>query len=132
MTIRTSIDDAIDSSFKRSIHASDAERARFLLETLGPRITAVGMGLRDARPVKSWAADEARPRGKDGEERLRILYRIADAVTAVEGPRVAASFVRGANPELDDRSVLSVLSTTAPDDALESRLMGVVRDFLAS
>ena len=132
MTIRTSVDDAIESSFKRSIHASDAERATFLLETLGPRITAVGMGLHDGRPVKSWAADEARPKGGDSEERLRILFRIADVVTAVEGPRIAASFVRGANPELDDRSVLSVLSTSTPNDALERRLMGVVRDFLAS
>src|SRR5271169_6649655 len=92
--------DALERSYKRSVVDSDQQKARFLLETLGPRIVAVGVGLSDARPVRNWAQGRNKPRGET-ENRLRILYRVAFAVSSVFGPDTAAAFVRGANPELD-------------------------------
>jgi hypothetical protein len=121
--------DTVEANYKEAAIASDQDKARFLLETLGPRIAAVGVGLADARQLRPWAQGASRPRG-DAGERLRVLYRIARAVSAVYGPDTAAAFVRGANPGLDDESVLSALRDEAPSAALERRLMGVVRDFL--
>lgn len=124
------VEDVMEISYKDSVTTTDGAKARYLLETLGPRITAVGVGLRDARQAKAWAEFESVPRG-DNEDRLRILFRVADAISKVYGARTAAAFVRGANPGLDDESVLSILSSQKPTAQLEKRLMGVVRDFLA-
>lgn len=99
-----------------------------VLEILGPRIAAAAIGLTDAQQLVSWARVESQPEGEDAE-RLRILMRIAVAVEGVFGANAAAGFVRGANPGLDDDSIVQVLATSSPGD-VERRLVGVTRDFL--
>lgn len=128
---RLSPGDAVEQSLKQSLLTPPSDQARFLLEALGPRIAAVGVGLKDARQLRAWTACANEPRGA-ASDRLRILFRVAYAVTAVYGADTAAAFVRAANPGLDDESVLSVLRREQPSEAVEARLVGAVRDFLAA
>lgn len=121
--------DALERSYRGSIVEPVNEKAEHVLEVLGARIATVGVGLSDARQLRSWARGESRPRG-DSEDRLRILFRITLAVSSVFGPDTAAGFVRGANPSLNDKSVLNILANESPTPETEKRLMGVVRDFL--
>lgn len=118
----------LEHAFSASTNASDQERSRVVLEILGPRIAAAAMGLTDAQELASWAHGESQPVGEDAE-RLRVLMRIVVAVERVFGANTAAGFVRGANPGLDDDSIVQVLATSSPTD-VERRLVGVTRDFL--
>ncbi len=129
MKLPTSPGEALAQSHRSAIVVDDQEQARYLLDTIGARAVAVGTGRADPRQPRAWAGGSSEPRGNSAD-RLRILYRITKAVEAVYGPRVAARFVRSANPELDDQSVLLVLSTSVPDHLLEKQLMAVTRDFL--
>ncbi|MEU1192957.1 hypothetical protein [Streptomyces sp. NPDC005859] len=53
----------------------------YLVDTLGPRVTAAALGLPDARPLKRWSSgDLGGPRSEIVESWLRILYRVASAV----------------------------------------------------
>lgn len=120
--------DVVEKSYKNTAKATDAERAAFVLRSLGPRVAASAVGLADARQLRAWAAATSQPRG-DAEDRLRILYRVAYIVAGVFTDKVAAAFVCGANPELDDESVISVLSG-ALDVGTEKRLVAAARDFV--
>jgi hypothetical protein len=117
-------------AYKRSTVATAQEAARELLEWVGPRVTAAAVGLREARTVRSWAAGRA-PLDQAEAARLRLLHRIALAITGVYGrPEVTTAFLTSASPALEDCAPLEVLADTPPAQA-EKRLLAALRAFLA-
>lgn len=124
--------EAIEQAFKVSITEPLPAKVTFLLETVGPRITAAGLGLSDARMLTRWAGGE-RPRRADMGHRVEILFEIAYAVTVVYGGAAAASFLRASQPTLDDASPLMLLRGASDDErlaAVHGQLRAATRAFL--
>ncbi|MDT4894207.1 MAG: hypothetical protein QOE97_3242 [Pseudonocardiales bacterium] len=122
-------DDAWERAYKASVTTSPAEQAGWLLEHLGPRFTAAGVGVSDARTVRRWRDAGVAPRDHAEEGRLRLLFRIGQAIHLAYGDRVAASFLRSANPQLDDEAPLVVLAANDPDEA-QKPVLAALRAFL--
>jgi hypothetical protein len=122
-------DDAWDRAYKASVTTTPAEQARWLLEHLGARFAAAGIGVSDARTIRRWRDDGVEPRDHAEAGRLRLLYRIGQAIHPVYGDQVAASFLRSANPQLDDEAPLVVMATSDPDEA-QKLVLAAVRAFL--
>lgn len=113
-----------------SVKLSAAEKASYLLATVGPRISAAALGLSDARQIKRWAtSEEIEPREHLVAQRLDALYWIVRAVSTVYSPAVAARFARSSNPQLDDAAPLVVLADSV-DTADITRVIAATRAFL--
>jgi hypothetical protein len=115
--------EAEERAYKEAAMMDVPQLAGWLLETLGQKITAVGVGLRDARPVREW-----RNGGRikeDNEERLRLLYRVARTITLLYDPQTARAFLRSASPYLNDNG--PVLAIAALD---ERAVLEALRAFL--
>ncbi len=122
------IADAVERARKDGIVKPPSEQAQRLLETIGPRVATVGVGLADARPVKAWASGQAEPR-EAALDKLRLLYVVNEAILAIyEQPNVVVGFLRSANPQLDDESPLRVIASGAP--TAEAMVIGALRAFL--
>jgi uncharacterized protein (DUF2384 family) len=115
--------EAQERAYKESVHKPVAQIAAQLLEMLGQRITAVGVGLSDARPVRAWAAGGVIR--DDNAERLRLLYRVTRSVQLVYDEETARAFLRSSSPYLGDRAPVEVI---AEGDA--PRSIDAVRAFL--
>jgi hypothetical protein len=85
---------------------------------LGQRITAVGVGLSDARPVRTWA--EGGAIREDNETRLRLLYRVARSVQIAYDEETARAFLRSTSPYLGDRAPLQIVAEADATRALEA------------
>lgn len=125
----TNVENAWEAAYKDSLKLDPWDQAAYLLDTIGARLTTVGVGLDDARTVRRWREESVPPREHDVAARLSILYRIARAVASVYGPSVATGFLRSANPQLDDASPLLVLREGNPDEVQRS-LLAAARAFL--
>jgi hypothetical protein len=124
-----SADEAWKRAYKASVTTTAAEQARWLLEHLGPRFAAAGVGVTDARTIRRWRDEGVEPRDHAEAGRLRLLYRIGQAISLVYGERVAASFLRSANPQLDDEAPLMVLADGDPDE-VQKTVLAALRAFL--
>jgi len=102
--------EAEDRAFKEATTQSPAAMTRYLLETVGPRVTAASLGLSDARQLRRWSTGEAEPRQVLIADRLRTLFRVVFEITAVFGAATAATFLRSSNPQLDDSAPLERVS----------------------
>lgn len=123
-------DEAWEQAYKESVTTDIQHQAQWLLETVGPRFATAGVGIRDARTFKRWAEGLTEPRDHVEDARLRLLFRISYAITRTYGrPSVATSFLRSANPQLEDEAPLLVLRQSDPDDA-QQRLLAATRAFL--
>lgn len=118
---------AEERAYKASLTADVAAITAELLEVVGARDTAAGLGLADARPLYQWRKGQAQPKSAQLEQRLRGLYRVVAMVTEAYGSNVARAFLRSPNPQLDDRSVLRVL---AEDDEGPVEILGAARALL--
>lgn len=118
-----------ERAFKASLTAEPQEMSSFLLDTIGARITAAAIGLSDARPLYQWRAGETTPRAHDTDQRLRVLFRIVHEIAEAYTGRVAASFLRGSNPQLDDEAPLVLLAEGALDKVVP-RVIAAARAFL--
>jgi len=107
------------------------EQVELLLTTVGPRITAAGAGLKDARQLPAWRRGEV-PREDIKLDRVAALAEVTTAVLADYPASVAASFLRGSQPSLDDHSpVLMIRNATEKDlHKVMSEVRGAVRAFL--
>lgn len=126
---RLPVDEADEAAYKASLRADLTEQTVFLLDHVGPRVTAAALGLKDARPLKAWATGDTGPKSAAVAERLRILFRIVYAIAGVYGGRTASAFLRSANPQLDNESPLILLRADDPAQ-IEARLLGAMRAFL--
>jgi hypothetical protein len=122
-TSERTVETAASTVRKRSF----IEQVEFLLATVGPRITAAGAGLRDARQLPAWRRGEE-PREDVKLERVAALAEVTTAVLAEYPASVAASFLRGSQPALDDRSPMLMIRNASEHDFPE--VMGEVRGAL--
>lgn len=123
-------DEAWERAYKEAATTPAWQHAEWLLQSIGPRFTAAGVGVRDARTVRRWRDERVEPRDHDEQARLQLLFRIVYAITLVYGrASVATSFLRSANPQLDDEAPL-VLLASEPVDQVQRRLLAATRAFL--
>ncbi|MDT4933427.1 MAG: hypothetical protein QOK11_1319 [Pseudonocardiales bacterium] len=94
-----------DRAYKQALTTPAWRQAGWLLDTIGPRFTAAGVGGTDAPTLRRWRDDHTEPRDHSEQARLQLLFRLAYAITLVYGTgSVATSFLRSANPQLDDQA----------------------------
>jgi uncharacterized protein (DUF2384 family) len=123
-------EDAWERAYKHALTTPLWQHAQWLLDTIGPRFTAAGVGVTDARTVRRWRDEQTEPRDHTEQARLQLLFRIAYAITLVYGSgAVATSFLRSANPQLDDQAPLVLLSQSDPDQ-VQRALLTATRAFL--
>lgn len=123
---------AVDTAAAWSQQESSADLVEYLLETIGPRITAYGSGLTDARQLKAWQSGQE-PREAVRRQRLVVMGEVVKAISTDHEAVVAATFLRSSQPALDDDSPLDVLR--AADEQrigqAQARVRRAVRAFLA-
>jgi hypothetical protein len=90
--------------------------ATYLISTIGQRRAAAAVGLKDARPLKSWAEGGA-VKEEAMARRLRVLFRITYAIERAYSAATAAAFLESTSPYLSDRSPLAVLATEGVSEA---------------
>ncbi len=125
------ITEELTAAFKQAVVDPLDQQITRLLDSIGPRMTAAALGLKDSRMLLRWQAGDT-PRRIDVPQRADALAEVVYAVTAVYPGSVAASFLRSGQPALDGHSPL-LLIRDAPDDdlpALQDRLRTAVRAFL--
>lgn len=118
-----------ERAYKDSVVLPTHELAQYLLDHLGERITTVGVGLADARQVRSWSGETANPH-PDREQRLRLLYRAARCVIEAYSDQTAQAWLRSANPQLDDSPPLLVIADWDDQAAAQQAVVAAVRAFL--
>lgn len=106
---------ALDAAWKESVRLEPAEQAAYVHRVLGGRLAAAALGLKDTRTLQSWAGGGP-IKNDDHKHRLQLLYRVTAAIEKVYTPAVAAAFLRGSNPNLNDRApMLLIAGDTTPE-----------------
>lgn len=111
---------------------SFTEQVEYLLTHVGPRITAAGAGLSDARQLAAWRRGEE-PREDVKKDRVAALAEVVAAIMATYPGAVAASFLRSSQPALDDRAPVVMIRTAGEEDLVEvvGQVRAALRAFLA-
>ena len=81
--------------------------AQSLQETLGQRLTAFAVGIKDPKAIGKYAAGR-QPRA-DTEARLRDLFRVTRLLLSTEPPATVRAWMIGANPQLADEAPIEAL-----------------------
>lgn len=107
------------------------EVVEFLLTTVGPRMTAAGAGLQDARQLAGWRKG-GEPREDVARDRVNALAEVTVAIMADYSKAVAASFLRSSQPALDDRAPVVMIREATAETLPEvmGAVRGAVRAFL--
>lgn len=130
-TVTTQIQDLDKVEFEAYRQSCDLQvpdMSNYLVKVIGVQMTAVGAGLADGRPVRSWQDGSALPR-PGTQDRLRLLFRVTQVIDAVYGPQTTRAFLRSASPYLGNRAPLEVIA----DDDIQSAqvaVLGAVRGFI--
>jgi hypothetical protein len=127
-TLLKDLDKVEWDAYQHSVHWRPKQLADFLVERIGLQMTAMGTGLGDGRPVRSWQAETAQPRPVT-LERLRLLFRVAHVIDRLYGPETARAFLRSATRFLGNRAPLEVIADDDLDEA-QPAVLGAVRGFL--
>ena len=85
-----------------------ARAAEDLQGTLGARLTAYAVGLRDSRLIDSFARQEEDPRPETAD-RICDLHEITQCLVERETKDTARAWMVGSSPLLDDRAPVEVL-----------------------
>jgi len=125
-----SVQDVLEAAHKASVRTPPDEQAAFVQQVLGGRLAAACLGLKDTRTLGSWARGGL-IKAADAEHRLQVLFRLTYAVDDAFSPAVAAAFIRGSNPVLEDQAPLLVLADEAPSKA-EPRLVAALEALLSA
>lgn len=128
--VATAAPDVVNEAAKLAATRSVADQVGFLLQHVGPRLTAGSLGLRDARQLTKWWQGDAEPRTETVLRRLHLLFEMAYAVTAVYGGATAARFLRSAQPALDGRAPGAVLGGESDPDESGPLVLAALRAFL--
>lgn len=100
---------AATSAHRASVSESTTDIARFLSETLGPKLTAFIVEA-DPKTVTRWTRDVKRTPQEDTERRLRSAYQVFQLLQTVESPHTIRAWFMGMNPQLDDLSPAEALN----------------------
>ncbi len=122
MVVSDGIDRAI---YQRSVRATAPELAQYLEEILGQSLTALLLGINDARAVDQYAHGQAKPT-RAVKAVLQHAFVVAKLLEELEPPDVIRAWFLGANPILDDQPPALVLRSD-PSWVLEA-----AREFLAN
>ena len=125
----TTSEDAWERAYKHSLDVDPAEAARYLLSTLGPRVTAAALGMSDGRQLRAWRNGRTEPRELLVQSRLQLLHRISYAIATAYGPATASLFLRSANPLLGEQAPIALLRDHNPE-AARARLLAATRSFI--
>jgi hypothetical protein len=117
----------LDRAHERTVRTTDAEKAAFLQELVGQKLTALITGIDDPKAVGKWARGERSPRGAFAR-RLRDAFQVATLLALGESPQTARSWLLGMNPLLGDRAPAAVFAMV-PDGGADA--MRAARAFLA-
>lgn len=110
-------------AYKEALEVPVAKIAGYVLETVGQKISAVALGLSDARAVRDW--QEGKPIREENEFRLRVLYRVAKTIVSIYDEATARAWLRSSSPYLGDAAPAMVIA--AGEDA---RVVEAMRSFL--
>ncbi len=99
------------------------ETLEYLLSTIGPRLTAVGIGVTDARQMIPWRdGTEAIP--MEVAMRLNVTHRFVKTfMDSGDTAEVAAGYLRGSWPDLGDNAPVMVIREGGFDEW--DRLLGI-------
>jgi hypothetical protein len=115
----------VDEAYRASVASPIAQIAEQLQATLGQRLTAYAVGVRDPKAIGKYARAAIEPR-EDTAQRMRDLFRIT-RILGEERPEIVRAWMIGSNPLLDDRAPIELLheENTKP----VSRAAGVETQF---
>ena len=102
----------------RAMRASVPEIATSLQEVLGQRLTAVVVGVNDAKAVGQWARGLRAPH-PDAERRLRDAYQVVGLLLEYDAPETIRAWFGGINPHLGDQAPALVVATE-PEHVLQA------------
>jgi hypothetical protein len=97
----------IDEAYRASVTSSIPQIAEDLQTTLGQRLTAYAVGVRDPKAVGKYARAAIEPR-EETAQRLRDLFRIVRLLDE-ERPETIRAWLIGSNPLLADKAPIEVL-----------------------
>ena len=110
----------VDQIHRTALREDIANVAQALQETVGQRLVAYAVGVRNPKLVGRWARGEHVPRGVN-DRRLRELFRVVMLlVEAGETAATVRAWLIGANPQLEDRAPIEVLHEGDPAPVLRA------------
>jgi hypothetical protein len=109
---------AEQQAYKAAARTPIAQIAEWLIDNVGQRLTATGLGLKDARPVRAWI--QGGEIKDENEDRLRMLYRLALTVALIYDAQTARAFLRSASPYLNDTAPVLAVAEGNDRAALEA------------
>lgn len=93
---------------REAVKEDIATIAQSLQETLGQRLVAFAVEVKDPKAIGRYAKGRMSPR-TDTEARLRDLYRVTRLLLSRESPDTVRAWMIGANPELGDEAPIKAL-----------------------
>jgi len=112
---RHAVAEVLEQAYKRSATIGLHQQAGYVRSTLGGRLAAAALGLEDLRTLQSWEAG-GQLRSPEAQHRLQVLYRLTYSLAEGRSRAVAAAFLHGSNPHLEDRTPLLVLARSKPGE----------------
>lgn len=112
-----SINAAHLQAYNDALRLPPAELVDALRTVLGARLVAYIAGVDGTAMIRDWAAGVTSPPAA-AMTRLRTAYRVVRVLTHEASPGMAASWLQGTHPDLDDRSPARILRDDT-DDAQE-------------
>jgi hypothetical protein len=115
----------IEQVHRLAVSEEIATVAQSLQETLGQKLVAFAVGIKDPKAIGKYAGGR-QPRA-DTEARLRDLYRVTRLLLSEETPATARAWMIGANPQLNDEAPIETLhhkKTAAVMRAAEAFVIG--------
>lgn len=97
----------IDQVHRLAVSEELTTIAQSLQETLGQRLVAFAVGIKDPKAIGKYATGR-KPRA-DTEARLRDLYRVTRLLLSAETPGTTRAWMIGANPQLNDAAPIEAL-----------------------
>jgi len=98
---------------KELVRKTPAQLAEYLLERLGQKLTAVLIGVADAKAIGHWAKGERTPQPAS-EKRLRDAAYLVGILSTQETTQTIRSWLLGMNPYLDDQAPANVFGKDFP------------------
>jgi hypothetical protein len=114
------LENPADMTLAEQIHRSALRQpastiAGSLQETIGQRLVAFGVGVRNPKLVGRWARGEHQPRAAH-ERDLRELFQIVSLlVESGEAASTVRAWLIGSNPQLEDQAPIEVFHAGAID-----------------
>ena len=106
------------SAYTESVRLDVPKIAGYVLDSVGQKIAAVAVGLRDARPIRAW--QDGGDIREDNEARLRLLYRVTRTIATIYDDSTARAFLRSSSPYLDDVAPVLAIAADREADVLEA------------